>query len=183
MMIAAGAALVGDGIQVVGDITSANDQAQLDQERAAIAQQQSNEIASREANNEALKEQQAYRQKLQFGSSYAASGKAGSGVGSQLQIQLQADTANAISGREASFQEQMLQTQAGIDTTLAGQSQTSGVINAIGAGVGGIARAGSIATSGGNNPGYGGTAALPPMPDLSASYQIPTLGSGRFGGG
>lgn len=180
-VIAAAAAVVGVGIQIYGDVTSANDQAKLDKERAAIAQQQSDEIAAREQSNEALRGQQAVRQKLQFGASYAASGKSGTGVGSQLQIQNESDTQSMISNREATFQEQMLQTQAGIDTTLASQSITSGAIGAVGAGLGGITKGATLATSGENNPGYGGTAGLGPMPSAN-SYTLPVFG-GQFGGG
>ena len=181
-VVAAIAGVVGAGIAIYGDIKSAQDQASLDNTRASVAEQQSAEIAAREQTNEALKDQQATRQKLQFGASYAASGKAGTGVGSQLQIQLQADTANAISAREAAFQENMLGQQAGIDTTLGNQSETSGVINAIGAGIGGVSKAAGIATSGSNNPGYGAPQGLGAYP-TAASYTMPALGGGQFGGG
>lgn len=183
--IAAGAAVVGAGIQVYGDIKSANDQAQLDQERAGIAQKQANEIALREQDNEAMRDQQAMRQKLQFGASYAASGKSGTGVGSQLQIQNQADLQNMISNREATFQENMLRQQAGIDSALSDQTLQAGTLNAIGAGVAGLSKAGSMSMSGGANPGYGGTQGLGAYPSIPSSdnFTMPALGSGRFGGG
>lgn len=133
--VAAAAAVVGGGIAIYGAIKSANDQASLDQERAEIAKQQAQEIAAREQANEALRNQQAYRQKLQFGSSFAASGRAGVGIGSQLQIQNQSDLASMMSNREAEFQEKMLYQQAGIDTTLSNQALESGTISAIGAGL------------------------------------------------
>jgi multidrug efflux pump subunit AcrA (membrane-fusion protein) len=177
--IAAGAAIVGAGIQIYGDIKSANDQAQLDQDRAQIAQEQAQEVGAREAANETLRNQQATRQQLQFGSSFAASGRAGVGVGSQLQIQNQADTQNMISNREAQFQEKMLTQQAGIDTTLAQQSIEAGTINAIGAGIGGVGRAAGIATSGGSNPGYGGTQSMGSYPSPGGA----PASAGAMGGG
>lgn len=153
--IAAGAALVGAGIQIYGDIKSADDQASLDRKRAEIARQQAAEIEARNQTNAAILDDQAMRAKLQFGASFAASGKAGVGVGSQLQLQNQADLQNSVATREAKFQEQMLQQQAGIDTTLADQTESAGTINAIGAGIGGISKAAGAGLGGGANPGYG----------------------------
>lgn len=155
-VIAAGAALVGAGIAIYGDIKSAQDQASLDDNRALVAREQAQEIADREQANESLRDQAAQRQKLQFGASYAASGKAGIGIGSQLQIQTETDTQNLISAREAAFQEKMLQQQAGVDSTLADETRQAGTLNAIGAGLQGVGRAASLGLSGGNNLGYGG---------------------------
>lgn len=159
--IAAAGAIVGAGIAIYGDLQTASDQASLDQQKASVAEQQSQEIFAREQTNEALRQQQAYRQKLQFGASYAASGKAGVGIGSQLQIQLQADTQNAISGQEAAFQEKMLQQQAGVDTTLAAETSQAGTINALGAGIGGLARAAGPAAQAFGMGGKQGLGAYP----------------------
>lgn len=187
--VAAAAAIVGAGVSIYGAITSANDQASLDESRAGVARQQSGEIAAREQVNETIRNQAAFRQKLQFGASYAASGKAGTGVGSQLQIQNQTDLANMLSNRESMFQEAMLQQQAGTDLQLADETRSAGTLNAIGAGLGGIARAGGIMTAGGSNPGYGGTQGLGAYPSTgsgspwSLNVPGPSLGSGRYGGG
>lgn len=149
-VVAAIASIVGAGVAVAGDIISANDQSSLDQTRAQVAEQQAAELAAREQDNEAIRAQTAVRQKLQFGASYAASGKAGVGIGSQLQIQSQSDLQSMISNRETQFQELMLQQQAGIDTTLAGQTQEAGAIGAVGAGLGGLSNAAGIVA---RNPG------------------------------
>ena len=143
-VVAAIASIVGAGVAVAGDIISANDQTSLDQTRAQVAEQQSAELGQREASNEAIRNQQAERQKLQFGASYAASGKAGVGIGSQLQIQSQSDLQSMISNRETQFQQLMLSEQAGIDTSLGGQAQEAGAIGAVGAGLGGLANVGGI---------------------------------------
>jgi hypothetical protein len=186
--VAAGAAIVGAGLAIYGDISSANDQANLDNERASIAQQQSAEIAARNQSNASILDSQAFRQKMQFGSSFAASGKSGVGVGSQLQIQNQADLQNMIATREANFQENMLQQQAGIDTTLASETEQAGTLKAIGAGVSALGSGAGAATSGGANPGYGGTQSLGAMPTAAnnfgaSSLTMPSLGAGSFGGG
>lgn len=172
--IAAGAAVVGAGIGIYGAVKSANDQAHLDQIRAGIAEDQAGEIASREAANESLRDSAAMRQKLQFGSSYAASGKAGTGVGSQLQIQKQADLMNMMSNREATFQEKMLYQQAGIDTSLADETLRAGTLKAVGAGLGGLSSVAGIGMGGGANPGFGG-------PQSMGSY--PSASPGSYGGG
>lgn len=163
--VAAGAALVGGGIAVYGAIKSADDQASLDSARARIALEQASELEDREVANEALRNQTAYRQKLQFGASFAASGRAGTGVGSQLQIQNQTDLQNMISNKETQFQESMLRQQAGIDTTMANQAETAGTINALGAGVGGVSAAARTGVFG----GYGGKQSLGAYPQQQTS--------------
>jgi len=152
---AAGVAVVGAGVQIYGAIKTANDQAEMDLQRAAIANQQATEIGEREAANETLRNQQAYRQKLQFGASFAATGREGTGIGSQLQIQNQTDLANMMSNREADFQAKMLKQQAGIDTTLAGQTESAGVVKALGMGLGGATQAAGYLA-----PRYGGTQSM-----------------------
>lgn len=182
--IAVGAAIVGAGISTYGAIKSASDQADLDNARARIADQQAEEIQQRELANESLRDQQAYRQKLQFASSYAASGKAGVGIGSQLQIQSQSDLQSMMSNREAKFQAFMLHQQAGIDTTMANDVIEAGNLNAAGAAVSGLGAAARGGMSGGSSPGYGGTQALGAMPTFQ-QLQMPALGSssGYNGGG
>jgi hypothetical protein len=142
--VAAAAAVVGAGVAIYGDIENANNQNTLDQEKVQIAQEQSAELGAREAANEALVNQTAMRQKMQFGASYAASGKSGVGIGSQLQIQNQADQQNAVSNRETQFQQFMLAQQAGIDTTMGQQSIEAGNINALGSGIQGISGAARV---------------------------------------
>lgn len=137
-------AAVGAGIGIWGALSSASDQNALDQEKAHVAQEQATEITAREAANEINVNENAYRQKLQFGASYAGSGKSGVGVGSQLEIQRQADLQNMMSNRESQFQVQMLQQQAGVDTTLGAETMTAGDISALGQGVKGATTVGSI---------------------------------------
>lgn len=158
--LAAGAAAAGV-VSAVGAITSASDQQSLDNEKAQVAQAQAAEIGQREAANETIRDQTAYRQKLQFGASYAGSGKAGTGIGSQLEIQRQADQANVVSNRESTFQQSMLLQQAGVDTTLGNETMTAGYINAAGSILGGASNSARIGTSGNSNPGLGGTQSLP----------------------
>lgn len=137
-------AVVGAGIGIWGALSSASDQNALDQEKAQVAEEQAAEIQAREAANEVLANQNAYRQKLQFGASFAGSGKSGTGIGSQLQIQANTDLSNMMSNRESQFQEQMLQQQAGVDTTLGAETLTAGDISALGTAVSGATKVGSI---------------------------------------
>lgn len=174
--------LAGTGVQIYGSIKSAHDQAALDDARAAVANQQADEIGARELSNETLRDQQAMRQKLQFGASFAASGKSGVGLGSMLQIQQQSDLQSMVSNREAQFQEKMLREQAGIDTSLAEDTRSAGTLNAIGSGLAGLGKAGRMFASGGNNPGYGGAQGLGPYPS-GPVVPIAPLGAGQYGGG
>ncbi len=180
--VAAGAAIAGAGLSAYGAITSAQDQSNLDNERAQVAQEQAQEIAQREAANETLRDQQAYRGQLQFGAQFAGSGKAGTGIGSQLEIQRQATQANVISNEQSQFQDQMLNQQAGIDTTLASETMTSGYINAASSLLGGASRAASVGTSGNNSPGLGGTQSAPDLETmLNNSPQLSAPAYGGFG--
>lgn len=138
--MAAGAA-AGGGLAAAGAIIQGQDTNQLEQERAAIARQQAGEIASREAVNESLRDEQAYRQKLQFGSQNAGAGKAGTGIGSQLEIQRQTDLANAVSKRDSQFQEQMLEEGASIDQQMGQEAETGSYFSAASSVLGGAANA------------------------------------------
>lgn len=165
-------AIVGTGISAYGAIKSANDQNDLDQEKAQVAREQAAELTSREVANEALRNQQATRQKLQFASSYAASGKAGVGLGSQLQIQNATDLQNMISNKETQFQVAMLNQQAGIDTTMGNDIMGSASWAAAGdiaSGLGSAARTSGLF----NAEAHGGKQGL-------GSYPSP---SGQNGGG
>lgn len=150
-----GIALVaaGAGLSIWGALSSASDQADLDAKKAAIAEQQAQEIQAREVANENLRDQQAYRAKLSFGATFAGSGKAGTGIGSQLEIQRQTDMQNMISNRDSQFQEQMLREQAGIDTSLGQETMQAGYMNAAATAIGAASKAYSIANPGGNPPG------------------------------
>lgn len=150
-------AVAGGIIGAVGGILSAQDQQQLDNQKAAIAQQQAAEIQAREVANENLTNEHAYSQELAFGSSFAGSGKAGTGIGSQLEIQRQATQQNVVSNRDSQFQESMLLQQAGIDTTLGNETMTAGEIGAATSVLGGATAGVKNYTSGNSNPGLGGT--------------------------
>lgn len=180
--------LVGAGISVYGDITSADDQNQLDQEKAQVAQEQAAEIAQRTQANEQLTDQQAFRQQLQFGSAYAASGKEGVGIGGQLQIANQANTQNMIAAQEASFQEQMLNMQATMDTQQ-GQNLMSAlpwaiagsVVSGTGSAAGAYGNAQALANSGTKGQSAGempaaGEGAPAAETGLGAGSQVAMLG-------
>ena len=178
--VAAGAAVAGGGLSAYGAITSAQDQSNLDNERAQVAQKQAQEIAQREASNETIRDQQAYRGQLQFGSQFSGAGKSGTGIGSQLEIQRQATQANVISNEQSQFQEQMLNQQAGMDTALASETMTAGYISAASSLLGGAAKAGSIGTSGNLSPGMSGTQSAPDLNSMlnnTPQLQQPQFGS------
>ena len=134
-------AIAGGVLGAIGGLMAASDQAALDNEKAQVAKEQADEIQAREVANENLKNQAAYRAKLAFGAAFAGSGKAGTGIGSQLEIQRQTDQNNMISNEESQFQQKMLQTQAGIETQLGSEVSTAGYINAGGSVLGGATRA------------------------------------------
>lgn len=156
--VAAGAAAAGGVIGAYGAIQSAQDQANLDNEKAAIAFKQADEIQNREVANEAIRNSQANEAKLSFGAAYASSGKEGVGIGSQLEIQRQTDLQNTISKRDADFQAEMLRTQGGIDQQLADETKSAGYLSAASSILGGASSAARLSAPN-TTPG---TQSLPP---------------------
>lgn len=137
----AGTAIAGAGLQAYGAIKSAQDEADFDNKKAALQIAQANELQQRQMANDVINQNAAYQAKLDFGSAYAASGKEGAGVGSQLEIQRQTDLRKMIGDRDAAFQEAMYRSGAAMDQQLAGETKTAGYLNAAGAVLGGAGKA------------------------------------------
>jgi phage tail tape-measure protein len=169
----------GIGASIGGILSSSSDQQALDNEKAQVAEEQAAEIQQREVANENLRDQQAYRQKLQFGASFAGSGKAGTGIGSQLEIQREADQTNMVSNRDSQFQQSMLLQQAGIDTTLGAETAQAGEISAISTGLSGATKLSALSASG-SKPGISIYSPTQDLPDANSFSYTGSLGT--FGG-
>ena len=161
--IAAGAAIVGAGVQAYGAIKSAGDQSEIDQEKSAAQNAQANEIHEREAINDSLRASRAFQAKLDFAAAAAGSGHAGAGVGSQLEIQRQSDLQTKLSDEDAAFQEAMLRKGAGLDAKLAEDTKSAGYWSAAGSILGGAGKV--LAPSSGILGRTVATQALPAVPE------------------
>ena len=150
--VAAGAAIVGAGLAVYGQIKSAQDQADLLALRQDAANSQADEIESRQRINEAFNLDSARQRALDFGSAYAASGKSGVGVGSMLEIQRQAELKNVLSRKDSYYRAAQLRLYGGSLGLEAGQTISSGYWNAGGSLMTGIGR---VASSSAMQPNSG----------------------------
>lgn len=105
---AAVAALAGTGVQVYGQLKSAEDQAAAERRQEKLQNEQAAELYKRSLINEQIRDQATFRNKLNFGSIAAGTGHAGTGIGSQLEIQRQADQQTALIRHEVDYQTQMM---------------------------------------------------------------------------
>lgn len=101
---AAGAAIGGSFLGVYGALKSASDEADMLEENKRLANEQADELEYREMVNEIARNQAAFKAELNFGSGYAATGREGTGIGSQLEIHRQVQVQNEISSREAQYE-------------------------------------------------------------------------------
>jgi hypothetical protein len=170
----------GIGMSVAGQLNAASSQSDVEKEKAAAAAAQAQEVAQREAFNDVQAQDQTFKSKLDFASSFASSGKQGAGIGSQLEIQRQSDLAIKVADEQASFQESMLRQGGSLDTELAGQYQEAGDLNAAGTI---LAGAGKMAAPsfGASNYNAGGTTSLPSLPSnyTNSNYQPPSFGGSQ----
>lgn len=120
----------GAGMSMVGQIVSAKSQSEIDAEKQALENAQADQIATREAANEALRNDASFKSQLDFSSQAAASGHAGGGIASQLEIRRQTELQNSISSQEAQFQESQLRAGASMLGQLSSDTSTAGYLNA-----------------------------------------------------
>ena len=156
--VAAGAAIVGAGISIYGAIKSANDEADQLEKRQALANSQADEMGYRENLNKVLRDEATVKNKLDFGAMAAASGHEGTGIGSQLEIQRQADIVNALSRHDVEYQQRQIREGGALQGDLAGQRREAGSWQAAGTGA---SLLGSFANRPSNYPNTGSTEQLP----------------------
>jgi len=117
--VAAGAAVLGAGMSAYGMIKASQDEAAAREAKQASLNMQADELESRQRVNEALMQNESEKMKLAFGAAYAASGKAGTGIGSQLEIQRQTDLQALLQRREAHYQARVLRAGGSLEGGLA----------------------------------------------------------------
>lgn len=128
-------AVVGAAVGIWGAITGANDQAEIDRQKAELARQEAAEVARREASNDAVAQETAFRERLDISADMAGAGHAGGSVGTQLEIQRQTNLQIKLNDEAARFQESQLLAGAQMQDTLANQTGSAAVIKSIGYGV------------------------------------------------
>jgi hypothetical protein len=160
--IGAGAgAIIGAGISIFGSIESGNDQNQIDQEKAANEVAQAQQVAAREAANDALRQQALITNQMNVSSEQAASGHETAGIGSQLELKRQNDIQTQLNDQAATFQENQLLSGASMTEQAGSQAQTAGYLQAAGTGVSAL---GTVLNPKSGIINYGSTSALPALP-------------------
>lgn len=127
-------ALVGGAIGAIGAIFGANDQAEIDRRKAALEEAEAQEVARREAVNDAATQSTMFRQGLDISSEMAGSGHEGGAIGTQLEIRRQGNLQIRLNDEAAAFQESQLRAGAQMQLDLAGQTETAGILKGIGYG-------------------------------------------------
>lgn len=136
-------AVVGAGIGIYGALTSANAQAQIDQEKAALEQAQASEVLWREKENDALQASATFKAEADISSENAGQGHAGGSIGSQLELVRQNNISTALNDQSANFQASMIKAGAGMESQLGSETQQAGYVNAAATGVSLIGKAAS----------------------------------------
>lgn len=130
--ILAGAAVIGSGLEVYGNIKAAQQKSDAVKAEAALKEAQANELLDREKINEGLMQEQESSIESGYVSAFADTGREGGGIGGVIKLRNQLQKNIDISRREASFKAQMLRAGANIDTTLASQQLSASYIGGAG---------------------------------------------------
>lgn len=138
--VAAGAAVVGAGVAIYGEIESGQAKANAAKLDAQLKNQQADELMSREANNEQLIQQQSERDQKDYGAAFAGSGREGGGIGGIMTIQKNTAITIANSQRDAEFKAKMLRAGANIATNLASDEVNASYITGAGTIITGAAK-------------------------------------------
>lgn len=169
--IGIGLMAIGAGLSIFGSISSAQDQAKIDQEKQQQEEAQAAEVGRREAANEVVNQQVADVQRLDIGSELEGHGSAN--IGSQLEIQRQADLKDQINRNESEFQQAQLMAGGSLYGQQAQDTLSAGYLSA---GATLLSTAGKVVT----NPAtglvsYGGTPqSLPQIGDQVQGMSGPT---------
>lgn len=139
-----GAAIIGVGTAIYGAISSAEAKADAAKRDAALKGQQADELESREKVNEGIIQHQSDLAQLRFGSSFAATGREGGGIGGIMEIQKNTALTIANSQRDAAFKAKMLRQGADIATSLASDDLAAGYITGAGTFLTGAAKTYSL---------------------------------------
>lgn len=139
--VGAGAAIVGTGLSIFGQISGANAQSDAMQQQANLKQQQAAELLSREQVNVQIMKDQGVRADLHYAAESGSTGFAGGGVGGQMLVQKYVSQNITNYERETEFQAYMLEQGGDIESQEAGNVSESGYVGAAGTLLGATAKA------------------------------------------
>jgi hypothetical protein len=131
-VVLAGMAAVGAGISIYGQIKAAQDKEEAAQFEAYLKGLQADEMMSREAINEGIMRDEAFRSGLAHQAAFSGTGREGGGIGGILTIKETTDRNIQLARRDAEFKASMLRKGADMDQKLASDLMTSGYIGAAG---------------------------------------------------
>jgi hypothetical protein len=158
-------AFVGAGVGIFGAIKSANDQAEIERKKAALANEQADEILAREQINDAQIRDASFRSELETGSVSAAMGHTGGEIGAKLEIERRTNLEISLNDRAAAFQAKMLREGATLGQEAADTAKSAGYLQAGALGVSILGKALSPETG---LIHYGKTQSLPSLPDYGS---------------
>jgi hypothetical protein len=123
---------IGAVVKGIGSILGGASQADAANENAKIKREQADELLAREEINAEIIRDQARKEKGVLLSQLAGMGGGGSGIGLQLELDRNLALTLSNNRRDAEFKAKMLRRGADIDTKLASDYMTSGIISGVG---------------------------------------------------
>ncbi len=124
--------LLGTAMTAYGQISSAAAQADAQRADAAAKRLQADELLARQAINEQIMREQSTRAELTYGSAFAATGVEGGGLGGIMRLRKTTLENIALSRRDAEFKAKMLRMGADVQSELASDMMTAGIISGVG---------------------------------------------------
>ncbi len=131
-MFLGGLFLLGTVMSAYGQISSASAQAEAQRADAAAKRLQADELLARQAINEQIMRDQSERMESSAGSGSAMSGLEGGGLGGIMSIRKTTLENIALSRRDAEFKAKMLRMGADVQSELASDMMTAGIISGAG---------------------------------------------------
>lgn len=124
--------VIGTGVQLIGGILSAASQSEASEANAQNKRAQAAELLDRQAINEQLMRDQGKATARMYASRAAYSKGEGAGIGGVLKIHSDVESNIMNSRRDAEFKAKMLRAGADIDSDLASDIYTAGVLTSVG---------------------------------------------------
>ncbi len=123
---------VGAGLGIIAGLFAASAQADAAEREAQMNEMRANELLERQKINEGIMYKQSGVAQHEFGAAFAATGKAGGGIGGQLTIKRNFEESIINSRRAAEFQANMIRMGAEGSRQAASDARTAGWIGAAG---------------------------------------------------
>lgn len=131
---------IGTAASIYSQISAGQKEEEAAKKKQELANQQADEILSRELINEQAIRDQAFNAEKEYGAAFSATGREGGGIGGILAIRRNTVKALEYAKRDADFKSYMLRKGAEMDTQLASDAATASYITGAGTALTGAAR-------------------------------------------